>query len=142
MGGGIFFGLVHAHFFLVVWSYKAEVEEGRLLEKVDQVHYQSHQLRSIKAQVVIKATLFLTVMYLILEANQFHVNQPDCVNPPPSQPDQANQLYYSQLNCVNKVVKESHNPLKHIIITITIFKHICCQVSPKESLLRRNDQFV
>ena len=32
--GGIFFGLVHAHFFLVVWSYKAEVEEGRLLQKV------------------------------------------------------------------------------------------------------------
>ena len=32
--GGIFFGLVHAHFFLVVWSYKAKVEEGRLLQKV------------------------------------------------------------------------------------------------------------
>ena len=40
--------------------------------QVDQVHYQSHQLRSIKAQVVIKATLFLTVMYLILEAINYY----------------------------------------------------------------------
>ena len=32
--GVIFFGPVHAHFFLVVWSYKGEVEEGRLLQKV------------------------------------------------------------------------------------------------------------
>ena len=32
--GGIFPGLVHAYFFLVVWSYKAEVKEGRLLQKV------------------------------------------------------------------------------------------------------------
>ena len=40
--------------------------------QVDQVHYQSHQLRSIKTQVVIKATLFLTVMYLILEAINYY----------------------------------------------------------------------
>ena len=32
--GGIFFGLVHAYLFLVVWSYKAEVEEGGHLQKV------------------------------------------------------------------------------------------------------------
>ena len=32
--GGIFFGLVHAHFFLVIWSYKAEAEEVGLLQKV------------------------------------------------------------------------------------------------------------
>ena len=30
------------------------------------------RLRSIKAQVVIKATLFLTVMYLILEAINYY----------------------------------------------------------------------
>ena len=107
--------------------------------QVDQVDYQSHQ-----------------VYNQINQTNHFHVNQPDYVNPPPYQPDQvynqpnqvynhpnqATQFYYSQPNYVNKEVKESHDPLKHTIITITILKHFCCQVNLKESLLRRNEIFV
>ena len=41
--GGIFLGLVHAYLFLVVWSYKAEVEEGKTtgdLNYKGKVHYQ------------------------------------------------------------------------------------------------------
>merc|ERR1712107_486214 len=68
--GGIFPGLVHAYFFLVVWSYKAEVKEGRLLQKVDQVN----------------------------QTIQFHFNQHNWLNPPlPARPGHPALLQPAQL---------------------------------------------